>query len=107
MDIRDSGYSYVMNQMCKVGTHIFMIGTYAEDYKVGEYVITDELKIDTCGYLCVILEGVTVPIRLLERIELLVCGYHTHHQVFLDRASAENERLNRLTEGRKVRSLYA
>ena len=95
MDIRDSGYSYVMNQMCKVGTHIFMIGTYAEDYEVHEYIITDELKTDTYGYLCVILEGVTIPIRLEERIEILTCGYHTHHQVFLDRISAENERFKK------------
>ena len=102
MNIRDSNYSYVMNQICKVGTHIFMIGTYSEGYKVGEYIITDELTLDTYGYPCIILKGVDIPIRREERIELLVCGYHTHDQVFLDKASAENERLDRLTERRKT-----
>jgi hypothetical protein len=57
-----------MNQMCKVGTHIFMIGTYAEGCKVDEYVITDELTIDTYGYLCVIVENVNSHMRLKERI---------------------------------------
>ena len=100
MDIRDSDYSYVMNQICRVGTHIFMIGTYAEGYKIDEYVITDELTIDTYGYLCVIVKGVNSHLRIQERIELLACGYHTHRQVFLDRTSAENERVNRLKEVR-------
>ena len=34
--IKEEGYSYVLNQCLKVGTHIFSIGTAAENYRVYE-----------------------------------------------------------------------
>ena len=53
--IREEGYSFVLNQCLKVGTHIFSLGTHAENFKIFEQVITDEMKVDDCGYLCVVL----------------------------------------------------
>lgn len=97
--IREEGYSFVLNQCLKVGTHIFSLGTIAESYKIFEQVITDEMKVDDCGYLCVVLKDVNTGLRILERIELLACSLHTHNNnEFLTREEAENERQLRFQE---------
>ena len=97
--IKEEGYSFVMNQCLKVGTHIFSLGTLAENYKIFEQVITDEMKVDDYGYLCVVLKDVNTGLRILERIELLACSLHTHNNNdFLSREEAENERQLRFKE---------
>lgn len=97
--IREEGYSFVINQCLKTGTHIFSLGTLAENYKIHENIITDKMKVDEHGYLCVVLQDVDTNIRLLERIELLVCSLHTHNNNdFLSREEAEKERQLRLKE---------
>ena len=96
--IREEGYSFVTNQGLKIGTHIFSLGTLAEKYKIYENIITDEMKVDEHGYLCVVLQDVDINIRSLERIELLVCSLHTHSNDFLSREEAEEERQLRLKE---------
>lgn len=53
--IREEGYSFVTNQCLKIGTHIFSLGTLAENYKIYESIITDEIRADEHGYLCVVL----------------------------------------------------
>lgn len=90
--IKEEGYSYVLNQCLKVGTHIFSIGTAAENYMVHEDIITDEFGVDSFGYITVILQGVDVNIRIEERIELLVCSLHEHNVNFLTREEAEEKR---------------
>ena len=88
-----------MNQCLKVGTHIFSLGTHAENFEIFEQVITDEMKVDDYGYLCVILKDVNTGLRILERIELLACSLHTHNNnEFLTREEAENERQLRFQE---------
>ena len=94
--IGEDGYSYVKNQYLKIGTHIFSLGTLAENYKIFENIITDEMKVDEHGYLCVVLQDVDINIRSLERIELLVCSLHTRTNDFLTREEAEKERQLRL-----------
>ena len=102
--IREEGYSFVLNQCVKVGTHIFSLGTYAENFKVFEYVITDEMKVDDFGYLCVVVKDVNTGLRLLQRIELLACSLHTHNNnEFLTREEAENERQLRFQEMKESR----
>ena len=97
--IHEVGYSVVLNQVLKVGTHIFSLGTAHEQYMVHESVITDELCVDDYGYLCVILQGIDVPIRIRERIELLACSIHSHDiNDFLTREEAEAARIRRLKE---------
>lgn len=97
--IREEGYSFVSNQCLRVGTHIFALGTLAENYKVFEYVITDEMEVDDWGYLCVVLEDVNTGLSLLERVELLACSLHTHNNnEFLTREEAEKERQLRFQE---------
>ncbi len=97
--IHEVGYSVVLNQALKVGTHIFSLGTAHEQYIVHESVITDELCVDDSGYLCVILQGVDVPIRMQERIELLACSIHAHDMNdFLTREEAEAARIKRFKE---------
>ena len=97
--IKEEGYSFVINQCLKVGTHIFSLGTLAENYKIFEQVITDEMKVDDSGYLCVVLKDVNTGLRILERIELLACSLHTHNNNdFLSREEAENERQLRFKE---------
>ena len=83
----------------QVGTHIFSLGTYEEKFEIFEQVITSEMKVDDCGYLCVVLKDVNTGLRILERIELLACSLHTHNNNdFLTREEAENERKLRLQE---------
>ena len=94
--IREEGYSFVTNQCLKIGTHIFSLGTLAEKYKIYENIITDEMKVDEYGYLCVVLQDVNTNIRSLERIEILVCSLHTRTNDFLTREEAEKERQLRL-----------
>lgn len=97
--IREEGYSFVINQCVKVGTHVFSLGTLAENYAIQEYVITDELEIDEYGYPCVIMKDVNTGLRLLDRIELLACSLHTHNNNdFLTREEAEKERQLRFKE---------
>lgn len=97
--IREDGYSFVMNQCLKVGTHIFSLGTFAENYKIHENVITDEMQVDEFGYLCVVMKDVNTGLRILERIELLACSLHTHNNNdFLTREEAEKERQLRFKE---------
>ena len=90
--IKEEGYSYVLNQCLKVGTHIYSIGTAAENYRIHEDIITDEFGVDSFGYITVILQGVDVNIRIEERIELLVCSLHEHNVNFLTREEAEEKR---------------
>ena len=102
--IREEGYSFVLNQCLKVGTHIFSLGTHAENFKIFEQVITDEMKVDDCGYLCVVLKDVNSGLRILSRIELLACSLHTHNNnEFLTREEAENERQLRFQEMKESR----
>ena len=97
--IREDGYSFVMNQCLKVGTHVFSLGTLAENYKIYEQVITDEMKVDEYGYLCIVLQDVNSNMKMLERIELLACSLHTHNNNdFLSREEAEKERQLRFNE---------
>ena len=104
--IHEVGYSVVLNQALKVGTHIFSLGTAHERYIVHESVITDELCVDDSGYLCVILQGIDVPIRLQERIEPLACSIHSHDMNdFLTREEAEAARIRRFKEVENDRSL--
>ncbi len=97
--IHEIGYSVVLNQALKVGTHIFSLGTAYEQYNVYESVITDELCVDDSGYLCVVLQGIDIPIRMQERIELLACSIHSHDMNdFLSREEAEAARIRRFKE---------
>ena len=97
--IHEIGYSVVLNQALKVGTHIFSLGTAHEQYKVYESVITDELCVDDYGYLCVILQNIDIKIKIRERIELLACSIHAHDMNdFLTREEAEAARIKRLKE---------
>ena len=97
--IREEGYSFVSNQCLRVGTHIFSLGTIAENYKIFEQVITDEMEVNDWGYLCVVLKDVNTGLKTLARIELLVCSLHTHNNNdFLTREEAENERQLRFQE---------
>ncbi len=97
--IHETGYSVVLNQALKVGTHIFSLGTAHEQYMVHESIITDELCVDDSGYLCVILQGVDIPVRIQERIELLACSIHSHDMTdFLTRKEAEAARIKQLKE---------
>ena len=95
--ILEPDYSYVFNQCLKVGTHIFSLSSYAENYKIYECVITDKMKVDEYGYLSVVLQGVNHPnLKILERIELLACSIHTHTNDFLTREEAEMARIKKL-----------
>lgn len=97
--IRDPQYSVVLNQCLTVGRHIFSLGTRAENYCVHENIVTDEMKVDEYGYLCVVLEGVDVKVKILERIELLACSLHMHDcNDFLTREEAEAARAKRFAE---------
>lgn len=97
--IREEGYSFVMNQHIKVGTHIFSLGTLSENYKIFEQIITDEIELDSYGYPCIVLQDVNSNIKMLERIELLACSLHTHNNNdFLTREEAEKERQLRFKE---------
>lgn len=97
--IKEDGYSFVLNQCMKVGTHIFSLGTVAENYKIREEVITDEMKIDWAGYPCIVLQDVKSGMKTLERVELLACSLHTHNNNnFLSREEAELERQLRFKE---------
>jgi hypothetical protein len=97
--IKEDGYSFVINQCVKVGTHVFSLGTHAENYKIFEQVITDEMKVDEYGYPCIVLQDVTTNMKKLERIELLACSLHTHNNNdFLSMAEAERERQLRFKE---------
>ena len=97
--IKEEGYSFVLNQCVKVGTHVFSLGTYAENYKIFEQVITDEMKVDEYGYPCIVLQDVNTNIKKLERIELLTCSLHTHNNNdFLSMSEAEKERQLRFKE---------
>lgn len=97
--IKEDGYSFVMNQCLKVGTHVFSLGTLAENYKIYEQVITDEMKVDEYGYPCIVLQDVNSNMKMLERIELLACSLHTHNNNdFLSREEAEKERQLRFNE---------
>lgn len=97
--IKEDGYSFVMNQCLKVGTHVFSLGTLAENYKIREQIITDEMKVDEYGYLCIVLQDVNSNMKMLERIELLACSLHTHNNNdFLTREEAEKERQLRFNE---------
>lgn len=97
--IREEGYSFVINQCLKVGTHIFSLGTRGENYKIFENVITNEMKVDDYGYLCVVMKDVNSGLRIVERIELLACSLHTHNNNdFLTREEAEYERQLRFKE---------
>ncbi len=100
--IHEVGYSVVMNQALKVGTHIFSLGTAHEQYVVHESIITNELCVDDSGYLCVILQGVDIQIKRQERIELLACSIHSHDiNDFLTREEAEAARIKRIKENTK------
>lgn len=102
--IREEGYSFVMNQCLKVGTHIFSLGTVAENYKIFEQIVTNEMKIDWCGYPCIVLEDVDTGLRILSRIELLACSLHTHNNnEFLTREEAERERVLRFKEMKEMK----
>lgn len=97
--IKEEGYSFVINQCLQVGTHIFSLGTVAENYKIFEQVITDEMEIDDFGYPCIVLEDVNTGLKIWERIELLACSLHTHNNNdFLTREEAEKERQLRFNE---------
>lgn len=97
--IHEPGYSVVLNQCLTVGRHIFSLGTYAENYMVHEAIVTDEMTVDDYGYLCVILQGVDVNVRIQERIELLACSLHVHDcNDFLTREEAEAARAARFAE---------
>lgn len=97
--IKEEGYSFVMNQCLKVGTHVFSLGTLAENYKIREQIITDEMKVDEYGYPCIVLQDVNSNLKFLDRIELLACSLHTHsNNDFLSREEAEKERRLRFTE---------
>lgn len=97
--IKEDGYSFVMNQCLKVGTHVFSLGTLAENYKICEQIITDEMKVDEYGYPCIVLQDVNSNLKFLERIELLACSLHTHNNNdFLSREEAEKERQLRFNE---------
>ena len=99
--IKEEGYSYVLNLCLKVGTHIFSIGTATENYMVYEDIITDEFGVDSSGYITVVLQGVDTNIRIVERIELLVCSLHEHKANFLTREEAEEKRKEMLEYYRK------
>lgn len=97
--IHEPGYSVVLNQALKVGTHIFSLGTAHEQYIVHESVITNELCVDDSGYLCVILQGIDIPVRIQERVELLACSIHSHDMTdFLTREEAETARIRRFNK---------
>lgn len=99
--IKEDGYSFVMNQCIKVGTHIFSLGSLAENYAISEYVITNEMVIDTYGYPCIILVNVETNSKKRERLELLSCSLHTHeNNDFLTREEAENERKSRFNNNK-------
>lgn len=98
--IKEDGYSFVYNQCLKVGTHIFSLGSIAEDFEIYEQVVTDEVGIDECGYPCIVLEDVNGKIfPVLVRIEVLVCSLHTHcSNDYLTKEEAEEARMKKLKE---------
>lgn len=87
-----------MPQICRVGTHLFMLGSYAENFEVGEHIVTDEVLVDDLGFICMVLDNVNSSIRIQERVELLVEAYYTRKRVFINREEAEAERKRRLSQ---------
>ncbi len=97
--IQGDDYSIINHQCLTVGTHIFSLGTKAEDFAVHERIVTDELKVDWAGYPCVVLKAADSNLKFLERIESLSCSLHRHDSNdFLSREEAENIRKIRLIE---------